>query len=375
MTVISVAPEELETVARSMLESADEVEHCGRELLGVAAAAPSYDGQYAPWLEVMATEDDHDTRLLAEEMRVHANELLGIAGAFRDADLLDALGHGGWAVAIRRIVDAGHDPTGLTADWLGRLGRPPGINPHEWNLLTPEEKQPILEGAWNSAWLWANPASLAAALTNDREGQEYLERTALPQLSNSPTGRAVVEALLEHAPVKMVFLPGPVRDISEWVRAHTGSGLANLQLFGRLVIMYDPSQPGHIFAHEAVHLLARQAGVEPWSILGDRERPGFSLQMEREAMIVDHTIQIETPPRRFGVQELRSQLRTLAGDDASAAFQLIKRLYAPHYDSFPPGYEPPRHWRADLLALGLGPEVIQAIEDEGQFPPPPPPPR
>ena len=371
MTVIYVAPEELEAVARSMSEAADEVEHCGRELMRVAVDAPSYEGQYGPWLEAMAVADDHDTRLMAEEIRERAHNLLSTAGAFRDADALDALGYVAWAATVRRLVEADYDSTGLVADWLRGPGRPPQIALNEWNLLTEDERRAILEGAWNSQWLWAHPAALAAVLTNDREGRDYLEQTALPQLSNSPSGRAVIEALLEHAPVKMLIIPEFARDISEWVQAHTGYGLPNLQLFGRFVIMYSPSQPGYIFAHEAVHLLARQSGVDPWSVAGGGGRPGFSLEMEREAYIVDHTIRLEAPHANeiLTPDELRSRLRILAGYDNNAAFEMVKSIGRGDYDWFPPGNEPPRYWRADLRALGLPSGVIQAIEDAAQFPP------
>jgi hypothetical protein len=361
MAVIYVAPEELEAVARSMSEAADEVEHCGRELMRVAADAPSYEGQYGPWLEAMAVADDHDTRLMAEEIRERAHHLLQTAGAFRDADALDFLGYGAWATTLRRVVDADHDPTGLVAGWLRVLGHPPQIPLKEWNLLTEEDRRAILEGAWDSQWLWAHPAALAAVLTDDREGQEYLETTALPQLSNSPTGRAVVEALLEHAPVEMVIIPEFVRDISEWVEAQTGRGLPNLQPFGRLVIMYSPSQPGYIFAHEAVHLMARQTGVDPWSIAGGGGQPGFSLQMEREAMIVESTIKFELETRATERQLISEDIRVLTNlQDHQAAFAKVDELGGQVYGWFPEGNTPVRDWRADLLDLGLGQETIVA---------------
>ena len=299
MTVIYVAPEELEAVARSMSEAADEVEHCGRELMRVAADAPSYEGQYGPWLEGMAVADDHDTRLMAEEIRERAAHLLQTAGAFRDADALDLLGYGAWATTLRRVVDADHDPTGLVAGWLREFGRPPQIPLNEWNLLTEDERRAILEGAWNSQWLWAYPAALAAVLTNDQEGREYLEQTALPQLSNSPSGRAVIEALLEHAPVRVIIAPDVVEDPQSWLRDHNLEWLGDLlkqagkevdtqleRLFGikglegllanglgaslqpasRNIIMISESEAGHVFAHEAVHLLARVSGVDPLTI-------------------------------------------------------------------------------------------------------------
>ncbi|HEY4666020.1 MAG TPA: hypothetical protein VIH26_01830 [Anaerolineales bacterium] len=362
MTVIYVAPEELEAVARGMSEAADEVEHCGRELMRAAVDAPSYEGQYGPWLEAMAVADDHDTRLTAEEIRERAHNLLSTAGAFRDADALDALGHVAWAATVWRLVEADYDPTGLVADWLRGPGRPPQIALNEWNQLTEGERQAILEGAWNPQWLWAHPAALAAVLTDDREGQEYLEQTALPQLSNSPTGRAVIEALLEHAPVKMLIIPEFARDISEWVQTHTGKGLPNLQPFGRLVIMYSPSQPGHIFAHEAIHLMARQTGVDPWSIAGGIGRPGFSLQMEREAMIVESTIKFELETRATERQLISEDIRVLTNlQDHQAAFAKVDELGGQVYGWFPEGNTPVRDWRADLLDLGLGQETIVAI--------------
>ena len=442
MTLIRVEPEVLDTVARSLIDSADEVERCGRKLLSVAASAPSYDGQYGPWLEAMAAEDEHDARLLAEEIRQHADDLLGLAGAFRDADALFALGHPGWATAIQRMVEAGYRPSGLAADWYHTTGHPPQISQEEWDQLSEQEKQAMLQGVWDPQWLWANPAALAFVLTDTREGREYLEKTALPQLSNSPTGRAVVEALLEHAPVAVVMMPQVLHDpqrwlrdggLQNWLRDH-GLDLAadwlvhsdiqateewiadlleqrdvhginaNLQPAFTNIIMLDPSQPGYIFAHEAVHLLARASGVDPataagewelrwerpwpgdhwWRILGDelqphQVRPGYSLQMEREAMIVDTTIQLELmdptqPNAQIQIDKLTRRLRTLAGYDANAAFDMIKTSHSPYYDDFPPGNDPPRHWRADLLALGLGPEVIEAIDDSVQSPPPPRPP-
>ena len=160
MTIIYVTPDELETVARSLSEAADEVKRCGQELLRVAMDAPIYEGQYGPWLEAMAAEDDHDTRLMAEEIRERSNHLVWTAGAFRDADELDLLGYGAWAAALRRVVEADHDPTGLIAGWVRALGRPPQIPLKEWGLLTEEERQAILEGAWDSQWLWAHPAAL-----------------------------------------------------------------------------------------------------------------------------------------------------------------------------------------------------------------------
>jgi len=199
-------------------------------------------------------------------------------------------------------------------------------------------------------------------LTDDREGQEYLEQTALPQLSNSPTGRAVIEALLEHAPVKMLIIPEFARDISEWVQTHTGKGLPNLQPFGRLVIMYSPSQPGHIFAHEAIHLMARQTGVDPWSIAGGSGRPGFSLQMEREAMIVESTIKFELETRATERQLISEDIRVLTNlQDHQAAFAKVDELGGQVYGWFPEGNTPVRDWRADLLDLGLGQETIVAI--------------
>lgn len=405
MTVIYVAPEELEAVARSMSEAADEVEHCGRELMRVAADAPSYEGQYGPWLEGMAVADDHDTRLMAEEIRERAHNLLSTAGAFRDADALDALGYVAWAATVRRLVEADYDPTGLVADWLRGPGRPPQIALKEWNLLTEEERQAILEGAWDSQWLWAHPAALAAVLTSDREGQEYLEQTALPQLSNSPTGRAVIEALLEHAPVRVIIAPEVVEDPQTWLRdrnlewlgdwlkqagkeldnlfgtrlfgAVSGSGLdASLQPASRNIIMISENEPGHVFAHEAVHMLARVSGVDPLTIAGafgpEGHQPGFSLAMEREAYVVEWTIRLEAPHPSDDVDELRVQLRKLAGYDTNAAFEVVKGIGGGQYDWFPIGNDPPRHWRADLLALGLGSQVVEAIEDAAQFPPPPP---
>lgn len=230
----------------------------------------------------------------------------------------------------------------------------------------------------------------------------------------------MVEALLKHAPVRVIIVPEVIDNPQKCLKDHNlewlgnwlrqlpiqgidrvlDSGLdANLQPAFTNIIMVDGNQPGHIFAHEAVHLLARASGVDPstflgnwelrldtwpgekwWKLFGEQEeirqtQPGFSLQMEREAMIVEHTIRIEAPLPADDVPDLRSDLRILAGYDTNAAFEVVKKIGRGGYDWFPPGNEPPRYWRADLLALGLGPEVIRAIEDAAQFPPPPPSPR
>ena len=61
-------------------------------------------------------------------------------------------------------------------------------------------------------------------------------------------------------------------------------------------------------------------------------RLGFSLQVEREAMIVDRTIRIEAPDPRESLspRPLAPEYRKLPSYGAIAARDMIKRLYTPY---------------------------------------------
>ncbi|HKZ55300.1 MAG TPA: hypothetical protein VJ123_07460, partial [Anaerolineales bacterium] len=84
----------------------------------------------------------------------------------------------------------------------------------------PSMAGPDIEALRQSAWLWSHPDVLAAALTDNSRGQAYLGGI-LPHLQPSPTGRAVVEALLAHGKVNVDILPPELRalngSVQPWV--------------------------------------------------------------------------------------------------------------------------------------------------------------
>ena len=226
---------------------------------------------------------------------------------------------------------------------------------------TASQQQPA--DAWTQAelqrarnWLWSHPEALAAVLTDNPAGRDYLAKK-LPDLINSPTGCAVIEALLAHGQINVGFFPGwPNASIQPW----TGT-----------IFMADNTQPAHVFAHEAVHYLARVTGVDPLSIAGDfelwRYRPGFSLQMEREAYILEKTIQFELASGGEK-KRLANEIRTLiALDDTEAAFAMVQQYGGGAYDWYPTNNKPVRDWRVDLQQMGFGAEVLQAIVQAAWF--------
>jgi hypothetical protein len=152
MTKIHVDTEELNTVARDMLAIADELDGCGRDLLRAAAGAPSYDGQYGPWLAGLASESDHDLRLQSRWFRDNGQWLLRTATAFAEADMAEKSGYAAWAAVMREMVEQGLDPMELMPDWLRRLQRPPWISAEMWAALPPGERAETLRGL-QEQWL------------------------------------------------------------------------------------------------------------------------------------------------------------------------------------------------------------------------------
>ena len=241
-------------------------------------------------------------------------------------------------------------------------------------------------------WLWNNPDVMAKSLTKNPEGQAYLENKVLPVLGQSPTGRVVIRTLLERGPVNVNFLPDWLVNPPKLIKPIYPGLHANIQPFGDTIFMFNDAQPGTVLAHEGVHLLARESGVDPETFIGHvlnpPYKPGMSLQMEREAYAVSLTIEFELvendpslPPNVKGpiLDTLSNQIHSLTMGGPEAAFQAVLDIGRPNpsdpsaYDGFPTGNDPPRDWREDLSRMGLG-EVIPNIERATQHNVSPPPP-
>jgi len=263
----------------------------------------------------------------------------------------------------------------------------------------PSMAGPDIEVLRQSAWLWSHPDVLAAALTDNPRGQAYLGGI-LPDLQPSPTGRAVVEALLAHGKVNVDILPPELRALNGSVQPWVPS-----------IYIYDMNQPETTFAHEALHLLQRLSGVDPRNIAGEvvvqvrvpgrdpakfwgdelgvRYRPGFSLAMEREAYAIDLTIQFELaevairvapndPNLQKKVNDRSDEVRRLTMQGPAAAFREVLAQGRPNhaptgasiYDPFAEGNNPPRDWRQDLARMRLA-AVVPHVERAAQHAAPP----
>lgn len=61
----------------------------GRLLLETTADARSYEGEYAPWVQSLADQCDHDLRTLADEMESIANRFSVFEQSVKGGDHLD----------------------------------------------------------------------------------------------------------------------------------------------------------------------------------------------------------------------------------------------------------------------------------------------
>jgi hypothetical protein len=124
----------------------------GSQLLRSASNARSYDGQYAPWVQAMADQADHDLRILSEEVDELGLWTAHVATGFEEADAAEARGFGEWAALIRSMVEQGLDPVGLMPVWARTLGRPPWIDQADWRDMSWEQRQQIIR-EYQQAWM------------------------------------------------------------------------------------------------------------------------------------------------------------------------------------------------------------------------------
>ena len=137
-------------MAKELRRIAEELRQGGSRLLSATADALSYDGQYAPWVQSIASDGDHRTRTLSERIASLAHTLDRIAQAFEEADRLDHTGYPHLADQFRAIIESGYDTSSFPL-WLIRGQCPPWIPPKFWNRLPPEDHDGILasiSGAW-----------------------------------------------------------------------------------------------------------------------------------------------------------------------------------------------------------------------------------
>jgi hypothetical protein len=124
--------------------TAEDMSGTGKSLLRTTSDARSYDGQYAPWVQALAGEANHDIRTSADELNTLGQRLGCVAKAFEDADQAESVGDFAWALIMREMVERGEIPTGDWFVWRERFVRPPWISPEEWRLLTPEERRELV---------------------------------------------------------------------------------------------------------------------------------------------------------------------------------------------------------------------------------------
>lgn len=124
----------------------------GSQLLRSASNARSYDGQYAPWVQALADQADHDLRILSEEVDELGLWTAHVATGFEEADAAEARGFGEWAAMIRSMVEQGLDPVGLMPVWARTMGRPPWIDQADWRDIPWEQRQQIIR-EYQQAWM------------------------------------------------------------------------------------------------------------------------------------------------------------------------------------------------------------------------------
>jgi hypothetical protein len=144
MTKIVVDIEALWRMVDKLSLTAEDMGEWGKYLLRSTSDARSYDGQYAPWVQAMAGEADHDIRASADEVNQLGRELRRVTQAFEDAEQAESVGDFAWALIMREMVERGEIPRGDWFEWREKIRKPPWISPEVWDLLSPEEKRELV---------------------------------------------------------------------------------------------------------------------------------------------------------------------------------------------------------------------------------------
>jgi hypothetical protein len=148
---IHADPPKFHQVAEDLRRIAEELRQGGSKLLSATADARSYDGQYAPWVQSIASDGDHRTRTLSERIASLAHTLDRIAQAFEEADRLDHSGFSHLADQFRTVIESGYDLSSFPM-WLIRGQCPPWIKQELWNRLPLDDRDAILSSVGED-WL------------------------------------------------------------------------------------------------------------------------------------------------------------------------------------------------------------------------------
>lgn len=147
MTKIVVDVEALRRMVDWLSASGEDMSLWGKSLLNATSDARSYDGQYAPWVQALADEANHDINAYIHEVKNLSRRLEKIAKAFEDADQAELAGDFAWALIMREMVERGEIPTGDWFQWRQTISRPPWISPAVWRRLNREERAEIVLAA------------------------------------------------------------------------------------------------------------------------------------------------------------------------------------------------------------------------------------
>jgi hypothetical protein len=174
-------------------------------LVRAVYGAPSYNGQYGPWLWNLAMEGSDPLHRMADHLGGLLEWLRRVTDAFVEADELEIIGIPAWAALIREMVESGNVPAAVSSlyEWKGSNVCPPWIDEATWQHMSATSQLAILRDArlayeeqlarierlrmppWekDESWLWSvtgiNPAALESrGYFSPQEIAEYRQHLA-----------------------------------------------------------------------------------------------------------------------------------------------------------------------------------------------------